>query len=241
MRATYRAWLRLNNKQFRNKPAASLKLKNMKTLKTLLTSAMTAIVLSAVAFTSTAAVAPSCRSFTMASVNPDIKKVVVTGNTVVYLIQGKRDWVSVENGIMDKVSIKQVGNTLRIHSSEADPVVLTVYVKDIYRIDASDNVKIRTTGDFNTQNLQVMLKDKASARVRANTVSLYTAVGDNAKLELIGKTGHHILKANGKDKLNMDKFAALDTQYLPGDVAVAVNTKPTANKISAVDSVDAVK
>lgn len=214
----------------------------MKTsVKTLLTSAMTAIVLSASVFTSTAALTPSCRNFTMTSVNPDIKKVVVTGNTVVYLIQGKRDWVSVEGIAMDKVSIKQIGHTLTIHSSEADPVVLTVYVKDIYRIDASGQAKVSTTGNFNLQNLQVMLKDKATARVRATTESLYTAVGDNAKLELVGKTNRHIVKANGTDQLKMDKFAALDTQYLPGNVAVAVNRKTAADKITAVDSTDNVK
>jgi len=177
----------------------------------------------------------------MTSVNPDIKKVVVTGNTVVYLIQGKRDWVSVEGIAMDKVSIKQIGHTLTIHSSEADPVVLTVYVKDIYRIDASGQAKVSTTGNFNLQNLQVMLKDKATARVRATTESLYTAVGDNAKLELVGKTNRHIVKANGTDQLKMDKFAALDTQYLPGNVAVAVNRKTAADKITAVDSTDNVK
>jgi len=98
-------------------------------------------------------------------------------------------------------------------------------VKDIYRIAASEHASVRTSGNFNLENLQVMLKDNASARVKATTTSLYTSINDHAKLELIGTSESHVSRLAGLAKMDTDQFAALKTDYVAvSDEVVAFNS-----------------
>jgi len=193
----------------------------MKTLKTLLTSALTVILLSATAFASTAA--DKVVDVTATAANPEIKKLIVTGNVNVLLVQSKTEWVSMEEDQMDKVTLKQIGHTLQISSQETQPVTVTVYVNDIYRIDASNTACVKTVGNFKLKYLQLLLRDNATARVRANTESLYTMLDGKAKLELVGSTGNHILKSGDMAILNTEKFAALLTNEMTPDADVAMN------------------
>ena len=196
----------------------------MKTLfNTVLKSGSIAIILLASVFSLTATAA----TFTaeMGINNQDIKKVIITGNTKVILIQGPKEHVTMDELDLEKVSLKQVGNTLTISSNESSPVTVFVYVKDIYRIDASDNSSVRTSGNFNLENLQVMLKDDASARVKATTGSLYTTINDRAKLKLIGTSESHVSRLAGVAKMDIDQFAALKTDCVAvSDEVVAFNS-----------------
>jgi len=158
-------------------------------------------------------------------VNPDIKKVIVTGTTRVLLVQNTKEYVTMDALDLEKVSIKQDGNTLTINSSESNPVTVTVFVKDVYRIDASDKANVSTSGNFSVTNLQVMLKDDAKARITATTASLYTVIDGQAKLELIGTSAHHISKMAGIATIDTNKFAAAKTQSITADRgAVAFNS-----------------
>ena len=185
----------------------------MKTLfHTLVKSSSVAIVLLASVFSLTASAATV--AVERGDLNPDIKKVIVTGNTKVLLVQNTKEYVTMEALDQEKVSLKQVGNTLTISSSESNPVTVTVYVKDLYRIDASDKATVRTSGSFNLTNLQIMLKDDAKARVKATTASLYTVIDGHANLELIGTSTHHISKMAGIATIDTDKFAAVKTESI---------------------------
>ena len=196
----------------------------MKTLfNTVLKSGSIAIILLASVFSLTATAATVTAE--MGINNQDIKKVIITGNTKVILIQGPKEHVTMDELDLEKVSLKQVGNTLTISSNESSPVTVFVYVKDIYRIDASDNSSVRTSGNFNLENLQVMLKDDASARVKATTGSLYTTINDRAKLELIGTSESHVSRLAGVAKMDIDQFAALKTDCVAvSDEVVAFNS-----------------
>ena len=196
----------------------------MKTLfNTVLKSGSIAIVLFASVFSLTASAATVTAD--RGSFNPDIKKVIVTGNTKVLLVQNNKEYVTMDNLDLEKVSLKQVGNTLTISSSESTPVTVTVYVKDLYRIDAADQSNVRTSGNFNLKNLQVMLKDDARARIKATTESLYTVIDGRANLELIGTSDNHISKMAGIATIDTDKFAALKTEAITaGNEVVAFNS-----------------
>jgi len=196
----------------------------MKTLfNTVLKSSSMAIILLASVFSLTASAATI--AVEREAVNPDIKKVIVTGNTTVLLVQNTKEYVTVDAVDLDKVSLKQVGNTLTINSSESNPVTVTVYVKDLYRIDAADQASVKTSGNFNLTNLQIMLKDEAKARVKATTASLYTVIDGHAKLELIGTSAHHISKMAGIATIDTDKFAALKTESVTtGTEGIAFNS-----------------
>ncbi|MBB6502234.1 GIN domain-containing protein [Pedobacter cryoconitis] len=207
----------------------------MKTsLKTVLTLVMTAILLTATVITSTAAE----RIITLGkeSANPDIKRVVIKGNVQVRLVQSQREWVSLDEDNMSKVKIKQNGNILNISSSEKNPVSVTVYVKDIYRIEASDKANITTIGKFNLKFLQVILKDNAVAFIKADTEGLYTQMDGQSKLQLLGSTVDHYIKNSGNGMLNTAKFAAVNTENLPGSSRLAMNTDGMKHKKMNVDT-----
>lgn len=162
--------------------------------------------------------------------HPDIKKVVVTGNTKVLIIQNSNESVKMDEVDFDKVSLKQVGGTLTISSSEKYPVTVIVYVKDIYRIDASGNASVRTEGKFKVNNLQVILKDDANARVKASTKSLYTVIGGHAKLELLGSSDSHVSKMDGFAQIDTDKLATLKTENGNALASVASIKRVTLSK-----------
>ena len=191
-------------------------------LKTLVASAMTAIVLSATVFSSIAAekVVP----IEKVSAKEDIKKVIVQGNTKVFLVQSNSEWVSVEEGDMDKISVKQMGNTLTVSSAEEKPVTVTVYVKDLYRISALNNADVRTVGTFNLAYLQVILRDHAVAHIKAKAESMYTDMDGEANLVLAGATENHVIKNSGIGSLKTEKLAAFRTENLPAESRLAINT-----------------
>lgn len=192
----------------------------MKTLKTITASALTVIFLSATVFATTAA-AEGITIETKAA-KSDIKKVVVRGNLKVVIVQSKSEKVTIDENDQSDVRISQVGNTLTLASSVNRPVTLTVYVKDIFRIDAADKAIVNTSGSFNVKYLQVFLKDNATARVNANTESLYTLIDGKANLELLGKSEQHIMQTKGLASLNTEKFAALVTESLPSEAEIAM-------------------
>jgi len=201
-------------------------------LKTFVTSAMTAIVLSATVFSSIAAekVVP----VKQASAKMDIKRVIVQGNTKVLLVQSNNEWVSVEDSGLDKISVKQIGNTLTISSSEETPITVTVYVRDLYRISVLDNAEVRTVGTLNLEYLQVILRDHAVAHIKAKTESMYTDMDGEGSLYLAGATESHTMKNSGIGNLKTEKLAALKTENLPVESRLAMNVvKGKVKKVNA--------
>jgi hypothetical protein len=172
-----------------------------------ITTSLMAMILLVVLFSFNALAAPKW-TISLAEKAP-IKKVVVTGNTRVTIVQSNVDMVKMDYLDMDKVSVKQMGNTLTVHSSERDPIVVFVYVRDIYRIVASGDANVSTSGKFAVKNLQVMLREQATARIKATTESLYTAISDQAQLKLLGNTDNHSYLMAGSAKIDTNKFAAL--------------------------------
>ena len=196
------------------------------TIKTVVSTALVAVVLSASAFTTVAA--EKVKVMEMASINPAIKKIVIKGNVKVTLVQSYNEQVAMDEENFDKVSIKQIGYTLNISSESKTPVKVTVYVYDPYRIDASENACVTTVGRFNVKHLQVMVRDNAVASIKAKTESLYTVVNGNANLELRGSTANHIIKTDGLAILNTEGLAALKTDRVTSDTEVAMNKKPAS-------------
>lgn len=214
----------------------TLKLNIMKTsLKTLIATTITAIVLATTVQTSFAI--EKIQMVGSATANPDIKKVIVSGNTRVILVQSYKEYVAMEDEMIEKVSVKQVGNALKISSSEKSPVTVTVYVRNPFRIDVSGTAVVSTQGKFSVKDLQILMKDDAKARIKAQTESLYTAVDNQASLELLGSTGTHIMRYEGMGKVKMDKFAALKTSRELSDKDVtASNTAVTVTENVAIAS-----
>ncbi|WP_158799267.1 GIN domain-containing protein [Pedobacter sp. L105] len=199
----------------------------MKTLINSVKSNVIAIILLASLFSINASAATV--TLEKGALTTDIKKVVVTGNTKVILIQAAAESVNVDEADLNKVSVKQLGNTLTISSAEKNPVTVVVYVKDIYRIDASGKSSVNTAGKFAVKALQVMLKGDASARVKVKTESLYTVINDHANLQLIGTSDNHISKISGLAKMDTNKFAALKTEDVNTLAGVTASASDSQN------------
>lgn len=159
----------------------------------------------------------SARSVNVAA----IKKLVISGNVEVTISQQpKAKSICTNEGNAD-VSVKKAGNTLYISSKHAQGGKVTIYVDEIYRIEANDNAVIYTSGILNLKYLQVFLKDNASLDLNAKTESLYTVMKNASALTLKGSTDFHTITMEKLARITLDKFTAKKTDMSSSDVYVA--------------------
>jgi opacity protein-like surface antigen len=142
----------------------------------------------------------------------NFNKLIVSGNVEVTLIQNGREGVSYNDDNTGKVKVIQDGYALKISSEDKSPAKITVYVKNIYRVQASDDAVVKTDGKLDVKYLQVFLKGNAVAKINSQSESLYTVIEGNSDLKLSGATKNHNLVMGKTQKLNLDKFAALKTE-----------------------------
>ncbi len=183
----------------------------MKTsIKTFTKSVLATIILTSAIF-STNAMAGEKQPIKM-SAPKNISQVIVSGNVEVTLIQGQKESVSYNDDNTGKVKVIQDGHALKISSADENTARITLYVKDIFRVQASENAVVKTAGKLDTKYLQLFLTGDAVAEINSNTESLYTVIEGHADLKLSGATQDHILVMGKTPKLNLDRFAALKTK-----------------------------
>ena len=182
----------------------------MKTsIKTLITSSLTAIVLTTSIFAASATTIE--KKPTTTSAPTTFRRVTVKGNVEVTFIQRQNDGVNYADDNTGKAKITQEGDILHISSTDKEVCKLIVYVNDIYRIEASENAVIRSNGKIRSKFLQIFLKGNAHADINSITEGLYTVIAGNAELKLSGATDNHTLVMGKTPKLTIDRFAALKT------------------------------
>jgi len=190
----------------------------MKTsIKTLIATSLTAIVLSTAAF-STSVSASEVHPLTISALG-SFKKVSVKGNVEVILIQRANNGVAYAEDNAGTVKIMHDGDVLRITSTDRTTAKVIVYLTDIYRIEAAENAVVKTEGKLNSKYLQIFLKGNAHAEINTTTEGLYTVIQDNADLKLSGSTDNHTLVMGNTQKLTIDKFAALKTNISSIEIA----------------------
>jgi len=124
-----------------------------KSLETVLSIILTVFLLSASFITPASA---EIKKIDLASGNQDIRRINVTGNVRVTIIQGNSFWVAMEAEDTGKVSFKQTGNELRVSSTEKKPVNVTVHIAELFRITASNTAEVRSLGKLNLKFLQLI-------------------------------------------------------------------------------------
>ena len=192
----------------------------MKTsIKTLIATSLTTIVLTSAIF-ATSAMAAEKRLETASAPAAPFKKVVVKGNVEVTLIQRQTEGVTYADENTGKAKITQEGNVLRITSVDKEVTRLVVYVNDIYRIEASENAIVKTSGKIKSKYLQIFLSGNAQADINSATEGLYTVISDNSDLKLSGSTDKHTLVMGKTPKLTIDRFAALKTNISSSESVV---------------------
>ncbi|MCZ4245725.1 GIN domain-containing protein [Pedobacter punctiformis] len=201
----------------------------MKTsIKTLIASSLTAIVLSTALITTSVSAMDAKPAKISAPVN--VKRVSVKGNVEVLLVQRSTDGVSYADDNTGSATVMQDGDILRITSESKGLTKLVVYVNNIYRIEAADNAVVKTEGKLKTQFLQILLNGNAHAEINTSTESLYTVIKDHADLKLSGSTDNHTLIMDKTPSLTIDKFAALKTNISPTETISAIDKEIALNK-----------
>lgn len=169
----------------------------------------------------------------------NINKIVVSGNVDVFVMQTPTEGVKVYDSYYSKNAlVQQKDGVLRISSFEKERLAVTVYVRNISAIEASDNAAVKTYGKVNFLSLDVILKDRASADINANTINLYTSVKDNSSLKLSGATEEHYALMGTSAKMTTGSFVAARSDVksiAPKYVAQAKTVATTLESLAIAD------
>ncbi len=150
-----------------------------------------------------------------------IHKLNVSGNIEVTIVQDAKSKVLYTNEGDEYVSVKKVGNSLNISSkNDGKAGKITVYLDDIYRIEASENAYIVTENQLNLKYLQVFLKDNANVNLNTKTEALLTKMDGNSTLGLKGSTDSYIIEMDKSTRINLNKFKSSKTE-MKSDVFVS--------------------
>lgn len=178
-------------------------------------------------------------NYTILSEVKNINKIVATGNVEVFVVQAPTESVKVYDSYYSKNAlVQQKDGVLRISSFEAAPLSVTVYVRNISSIEASENATVKTYGKINFLSLDVVLKDKATAEINANTVSLFTSVKDQASLKLSGTTEEHFALMGTSAKMTTGNFVAGTSDVKSIAPAYRAQAKVVAKTLEAIAAND---
>ena len=148
-----------------------------------------------------------------------IQKIIVTGNVQVTIVQSPKSKILYENENDVNVLVKKTNNSLTIDGSNSiNTAEITIYVDNIYRIEASGNAIVQTKGTFNLKDLQIFVKDRAKVDVNAQIESLYTAIKNSAELKLQGHANFHVLTMDKLSKITLENFSAIKTEKNNTDI-----------------------
>jgi len=149
-----------------------------------------------------------------------IKRIVVTGDVEVTLSQSPKSKVLYTNDGANAINLRKIGNVLYIDGKGSQGAKVTVYVDDIYRIDAAQNAVVHSNNTLHLKYLQVYLKDNAYLDLNAKTESLLTVMENASQLNLKGTTDFHTVTMDKTSRIMVDGFKSKETDRR-SDVYVA--------------------
>ena len=198
-------------------------------IKTLFAAALATIILSTASISASATENYNTNYTNLTSVR-NITKIKISGNVKLILVQDAKESVEVyDNYYTKNALVQQQNGELRISSFNTEALTVIAHVNNITDIEASNNASVKTSGNFNLLNLNVVLNDKATADLTANTVSLNTTVNGNSKLNLSGNTDSYNAVLSSSAKVGMNDFTATDS-----NVSAAPNVIYNANRYNDI-------
>ncbi|MGM9478012.1 GIN domain-containing protein [Pedobacter sp. GSP4] len=141
----------------------------------------------------------------------DFNRIKVSGNVELIIIPSFRSGIAYQECSFGTAKVMQDGMNLSIKSISRETAKMVVFVKDIFRVIASGNALVETEGKLRTQYLQLILKDRAWAKVNSFTEGLYTLIEGGAKLRMSGTTIDHTQVITGNEHVVKDEFVAVNT------------------------------
>lgn len=160
----------------------------------------------------------------------DFKKITIDGNVSVTLVSSNNFGIIYDDENSGNAKVLQKGNSIRITGLTKQVTAVTIYVKDIYRIEASDNVTIKTNGKLRTQYLQVYLRDNANAELEVNNNGMQAQLKGNSSIRLSGKTDDIQIEASESTKMSIDKLKW--TNITSGEFVAYLYNAPDNNTLA---------
>lgn len=163
---------------------------------------------------------PTRVSATAVSVS-SIKKLYISGNVEVTLVQNKNAKVLFTNEGTTEAVVKKLGDNLYISSKEnTSGAKVVLYVDDVYRIDAAEDASVNISGNLKLDYLQLYLKDNANIAINAHTKGLFSSLKDAAKLNLTGSTENYTVNMDKSARISIDHFKSAQT-HMNTDVIIS--------------------
>ncbi len=211
-------------------------------IKNLLVTVLGVTVMTSAAFatpTNELVTATKANKMTILKETKNITKILATGNVEVFVMQAPVESISVFDSYYSKNAlVQQKDGVLRISSFEKEPLTVTVYVRNLSAIEATDNAVVKTYGKVNFLSLDLILSNNAKAEINANTVNLFSTVKDNASLKLSGSTTEHFAMVGADAEMSTRNFIAGSSDVkaiAPKYIAKANLLKPNLENLVIVD------
>jgi hypothetical protein len=164
----------------------------------------------------------------------NIKKITVSGNVELILIQDVSDHVKVYNSYYDSNAlVQEKDGVLRISSYNREKLTVVAHVKDLSSIEVQDKSTVKTYGSFYLLDLNIALRDQAKADINANTTSLTTSVSGDAELNLAGSTEEYHAKTGDAADVKLEGFVARNTS-ISSEPQRSINTETNSTSTEAL-------
>lgn len=160
----------------------------------------------------------------------EFKKITIDGNVSVTLVSSNNFGIIYNDENSGNAKVLQKGNSIRITGLTKQVTAVTIYVKDIYRIEAYDNVTIKTNGKLRTQYLQVYLRDNSNAELEVNNNGMQAQLKGNSSIRLSGKTDDIQIEASESTKMSIDKLKW--TNITSGEFVAYLYNAPDNNTLA---------
>lgn len=191
-----------------------------KTILTLIT--MTVVVLGTANFTY-ADTATTNKATTLTHVG-SINKIEVHGNVEVYITNGKKDEVTVNNNYYtENALVQDEDGVLRVSSYKAEKLVVYVTATDLRSIAAYDNAIVKSDGKLSAISLDINLYDHAYAGLKLNNYAANITVSDQAKADLTGTIDEYSLTYSSSSTVNRTELTAMnvtETKVVPQQMVI---------------------
>jgi hypothetical protein len=142
----------------------------------------------------------------------NINKIEVHGNVEVYVSNGIKDEVTVNNDYYaDNALVQEEDGVLRISSYKTEKLIVYVTANDLRAINAYDNASVKSDGRFSSIALDVNLHDAAYVGLNLDNYAANINVDDHAKADLSGSITEYTLNYSQSSTVNRSQLVALNT------------------------------
>ncbi|HEY0244148.1 MAG TPA: DUF2807 domain-containing protein [Mucilaginibacter sp.] len=139
----------------------------------------------------------------------NINKIEVHGNVEVYVSNGVKDAVTVNNNYYaESAFVQDVDGVLRIASYKAEKLIVFVTASDLRTIAAYDNATVKSDGKLSLISLDVNLYNNAYAGLKLDNYTANITVNDQAKADLSGNITEYNLTYSVGSSVNRTLLVA---------------------------------